>query len=395
MILMAILWSFGIINAQSLNIGTLTAVKSENGRLLVAGTDGIASLNADKTVNWQTSLPFVTIRLLHADKDGIAWSGYTIEGTEKNVLSTFSSLWDKLVVSQDNVGMLDASGKEVWTRKLQAQARISEPAVSNDLFAVNSPDTLYIYKKSSGQLVAASYNSRTIAIKGMKSQITPNRPLITNDAIYSTGAFLLMKTDLQGKRLKEEKMYGMQKDLSIMSVSPILRDNNLIFGNCAIGAKNTKLGCSRIYAADPDLKEKWNEFVDTKTFTGITEMAENADYVFVATSWNVYAFTPSGKSKWDFSDLGKPAYRGTSCSGNICIKTVDGTFLLADDKAVYVSSYHKDRKKKTESENVTVIDSKTGKLVKSTEVTGKIWDMALLDSKVAVLTTDGLQLIDK
>lgn len=395
-ILFALFFFIGGIGAQSLSIGTLTAVKYLNNHLIVAGTEGIASLNDDMSVNWQTKLPSTSIRLIHPDNDGIAWSAYHIVGVQSNVLSVFSSIWSKLVVDADQVGMLSSEGKVLWTKDIAAKNRLSEPATSKDLFAFNSADTLYILQKTNGEKVSSTYNSRAIAMgKGLKSQITPNRPLITNDALYSTSAFLLMKTDLQGNKLKDEKMYGMQKDLAIMCVTPVLKDNYLIFGNCAVGAKNTKIGCSRVYAANTDLKEEWNEFVDKKNFSGITELTSNDNYVFVATSWNVYAFTPAGKSRWDFSDLGKPEYRGSICSGNMCVRIVDGTFLLADNSDVYVSGYRRNRKKKTESENVTVIDSKTGKFVKSTDVKGKIWDMALGEKKVAVLTTEGLQLIDK
>jgi hypothetical protein len=155
------------------------------------------------------------------------------------------------------------------------------------------------------------------------------------------------------------------------------------------------MGCSRIYAATTDLKEDWNEFVDKSGFTGITEMASNNDMILVATSWNLYAFNAKGKSLWEYDKLGKPANRGASCSGNICIKTVDGNFLSIDNAAAYISGYKKNKKAKTESENVTVLDLKTGKFLKEIELTGKIWDMALTDSKIAVLTTEGLKLLDK
>jgi hypothetical protein len=388
---------FGLVSyGQNLSIGTLTSVKSDGKVIYLAGSEGIASINADQSVNWETKLPSASIRLIHLDNDGIAFSSYTIEGVNQNLLSAFSSLWNKLVVSKSNAGFINTQGKLVWSKEIHAKNRLSEPAVKGDLMAMNSADTLYILKKLTGEKVASTYNTRKqAAIGGMKSQITPTRPLITDDAIYSTNGFLLIKTDLKGNKIKDEWNFGMQKDLSIMSVSPVFMNNTLIFGNCAVGAAGTKMGCSRIYAATADLKEDWNEFVDKNGFSGITELASNNDMVLVATSWNLYAFNAKGKSLWEYDKLGKPANRGASCSGNICIKTVDGNFLSIDNTAAYISGYKKNKKAKTESENVTVIDLKSGKFIKEIELTGKIWDMALTESKIVVLTTEGLKMLDK
>jgi hypothetical protein len=375
-------------NSQNLNIGNFTALKVSNNVIYVAGQSGVAALKPDLTVLWEKQLPETTVRLLEVTDQQVAFSSYVYDGRKGQLFSSFSSLWDKVTFSGNTVGVLDLNGNELWSKGFNGASKLSSPAVGNGIITVMSNDSLYIYDLSNGALKTKTYNSMKFAFgKSIKDHATPNQPLIANNAIYTASPFKFSKIDLDGKIVKQKDMYGIFSQLPVMTVEPILFNNQIFLTNSPVGQRGQKDGVARLFCIKADLEKDWDEYVDANGMSGsgASSLTHNSNALFVATNFDVMAFTPKGKKIWENNkDIGLPLLRGVRYSGNMSVKKSTGNFLCADEKAVYIAGGKK--VKKDFVQNITVLDISKGKLIKTIDVLSVIVDMALLDNSIVYIT---------
>jgi len=386
-----------LVTAQTLNIGNITAMKTQNEIIYLAGQKGIAAVKSDQNIIWEKQLPNATFRLITIDNNNIAWSSYELIGAQSQVLSVFSSTWDKLTFANNVVGLLDINGKEIWTSTLDDNSKLSAPAIGNNLIAVNSIDFTNIIDKTNGKLIKSVRSNQKMLFGGssIMAHNTPNKPLITSNAIYAACILKFCKFDLQGNPQKDKTSYGMMAPLGVMTTSPFEFKNLIFVSNAPYGHRGQKDGVARLFAVNPDLDEKWDEFVDKSGQTGVSSITFNSKYIFVATNFDVMAFNEKGKDIWEFDKIGKPTLRGLGYSGNTAFKISNSDFFAADENAVFIASKSK-IEKKVFKENVTVIDANTGKFVKKTDIEGVIVEIGLLNNKVVVVTEDNkITSIDK
>lgn len=375
------------VNSQSLTIGNFTSLKVDQGIIYVAGQSGIAAMKPDLTVLWEKQLPLTTVRLLEI-KDGlIAYSNYIYQGREGKLLSSFSSLWDKVSFADDVLGILDLNGNEKWASKINGAAKISYPTMDKDIVTVMSNDSLYIFNLTTGSLKSKTFVGEKITIgKNIFDHFTPNQPLIANNAIYAATSSRLSQIDLDGKMIKQKTMYGIFSALQVMNIPPIFFQNQIFLANSPIGPRGQKDGVTRLFSIKENLDKAWDEFVDANgnSGTGASSLIHNSSTLFVATNFDVMAFTPKGKKVWENKkEIGLPLLRGLRYSGFVSVKKSNGNFLCADENAVYIAGGKKI--KKDFVQNITVLDVAKGKLVKTIDVDAVIVDMALLDNALVLI----------
>lgn len=383
---MTILFIAISLNSQNINIGNFTDLEVKNNVIYVAGQSGIAALKPDMTVIWEKSLPETTIRLLNVNDQNIAFSSYVYKGREGKALSSFSSLWDKQIFTDNTIGLLDLNGKLTWTTPIYGESKLSIPAIGNGLVAVSSNDSLYTFDITSGALKMKTYNNMKFILgKQIKDHATPNKPLLMSEAIYSTAPFKFAKIDYSGKILKEKNMYGIFSQLPILTTEPMLYDNKIFITNAPTGQRGQKDGVARLFCIKDNLDKEWDEYVDSKGQTGASSLTHNSNSIFVATNFAVTAFNSKGKKMWEMNNkIGLPLLRGVRYSGNMGVKTSSGNFLCADENNVYLASGEK--VKKDFLNNIIVIDAVKGKFVKNIDIPNVIVDMHLLDKSLIVIT---------
>jgi hypothetical protein len=379
----------GVIAAQNLNIGNLTSVKSGKDVIYVAGQKGIAAIKPDLSVVWELAMPDVSVRLLNLSDQGIVSSAYTFQGKEGQLLSAFSSLWDKMTFVNLSVNMISPSGQMVWSTPLRANSMISTPEAGKGVVAVATNDSLYIFDATTGKINAQTYcNEKFLLGKSIKEHAIPNKPLIVEDAIITAAPFKLTKIDFKGKLIEAKEQFGVFQSLPIMTVAPIVLNGKIIFANSAIGPKNTKDGTSRIYGIDGKLDKDWDSFVDVNGQTGVSSLVKNSSQVFLATNYSVSSFNAKGKKLWENAKkIGMPDLRGVRYPGlgsNLGYKVSNGNFLCATEKYVYLASGVK--VKKVWTNQILVLDAKTGKPVKTVDVDKSVVDMDLMGENLILIT---------
>jgi hypothetical protein len=376
------------IQSQTLNIGNFTSLKVSGKVIYVAGQSGIAALKPDLSVIWEKQLPETTIRLLEVTDKYVAYCSYVYVGREAKLLSSFSSLWDKVTFTDDVLGVLDLNGTEKWTSRINGATKMSYPAVDKDIITLMSNDSLYIFNLTNGNLKSKTFVGEKIKIgKNIFDHFTPNQPLIANNAIYAATSSRLSLIDLEGNITKQKVMYGIFSALQVMNAAPIFFQNQIFLANSPTGQRGQKDGVTRLFNIKENLDKDWDEFVDANgnSGTGASSLIHNNSTIFVATNFDVMAFTPKGKKVWENKkDIGLPLLRGLSYSGFISVKKSNGNFLCADENAVYIASGKK--VKKDFIQNITILDVVKGKLVKTIDVAETIVDMALLDNSIIVIT---------
>jgi hypothetical protein len=387
-ILAGLLFAVLGINAQNLNIGNLTAIKVVDNTIYVAGQKGIAALNIDKTIQWQCSLPETTIRLIEANESGVIYSSYVFEGKKGQLLSAFSSLWDKVSFAELTVAMIDKSGNPLWTTQLGGKSKLSAPAVSRSIVAVSSNDSLYTFDLATGRLKSQVYcNEKFILGKSIKDHAIPNKPLITEDAVFNAAPFKLTKSDFSGKILESKEQYGALQALPVMTVSPLLFEGQIFIANSPVGKQNTKEGTARLYCVDGKLDKNWDSFVDVNGQTGISSLTNNKTQIFVATNGAVLAFNVKGKKLWECNkNVGVPDLRGVKYPGmgsTLASKISAGDFLLATEQQVYLASGV--RVKKNWTNQILILDAGNGKPVKTVDLNATVVDMDLIGEKLVFI----------
>jgi len=385
---MAVLIIALTLNSQNLNIGYFTDLEVHNNVIYVAGQSGIAALNPDMTVLWEKQLPLTSIRLLEI-KDGlIAYSNYIYQGREGKLFSSFSSLWDKVTFSDDVLGILDLKGNEKWTTKINGAAKISYPTIDKDIIAAASNDSLYIFNLATGELKSKTFVGEKIKIgKNIFDHFTPNKPLIANNSIYAATSSRLSLIDLEGKLIKQKLMYGIFSSLQIMNAAPISFQDQIFLANSPMGESGKKDGVARLFSIKDNLDKNWDEFVDAngQSGSGASSLTHNNSTVYVATNFDVMAFTPKGKKVWENKkNIGLPLLRGVRYSGYVSVKKSNGNFLCADDSHVYLASGVK--VKKEFNNNIMVIDAVKGAFVKNIDIPDVIVDMHMLGNSLVVIT---------
>jgi len=397
-VLMTILLVTISVNSQNLNIGNLTSIKADKGIIYVAGQSGIAALKPDLTVLWEKQLPITNVRLIEINDGLIAYSNYIYKGSEGKLFSSFSSLWDKVTFADDMLGILDLNGNEKWTTKINGATKISYPAMGKDIVTAMSNDSLYIYNLATGVLKSKTFIGEKIVIgKNIFDHFTPNQPLIANNAIYAATSSRLSMIDLDGKVTKQKIMYGIFSALQIMNTAPIFFQNQIFLANSPTGERGKKDGVTRLFSIKENLDKDWDEFVDANgnSGTGASSLIHNNSTLFVATNFDVMAFTPKGKKVWENKkDIGLPLLRGLRYSGFVSVKKSTGNFLCADENAVYIAGGKK--VKKDFIQNITVLDVVKGKVIKTIDIDAVIVDMTLTDNALILITeANKIQVINK
>lgn len=376
--------------SQNLNIGNYTSLRVGNGTVFVAGQQGIAALNAaDMSVLWVKPLAETTYRLIEVDKKGIVYTSYLYEGKKGQLLSAFASLWDKVFFSELTVGRFDLNGTELWTTKLKANSKLSSPAIGENIIAVSSNDSLYTFDITTGRLKTQTYcNEKFLLGKSIKEHAIPNQPLIHNNAIINAAPFKLTKISTDGKILESKEQYGMMQSLPVMTVAPLSFSNLIFVANSPVGKKNTKEGTARLYSINEDLDKKWDSFVDVNGQTGVSSLVKNSSQLFVATNGSVLSFNAKGKKLWEYNKkIGTPDLRGVRYPGmgsTLATKVSHGKFLVAGEKYVYLASGLKVKKNWTNQ--ILVLDAKSGKMVKTVDVDATVVDMDMLGEDLVIIT---------
>jgi outer membrane protein assembly factor BamB len=385
-LMLAIMFCIVSASSQNLNIGNLVSLKVSNNVIYVAGQGGIAALKPDLTVLWQKQLPETTIRLLEINDGMIAYSSYVYAGRNGQLFSSFSSLWDKVTFTDNELGALDLNGQQKWSSTLNGASKLSIPAIGNGIVTVMSNDSLYIFNGASGALKTKTYNSMKFLLgKSIKDHALPNQPLIAKDAIFTASPFKFSKIDLNGQIVKQKDMYGIFSQLPVMTVAPILFDGKIFVANAPTGQRGQKDGVARLFSIKDNLDKEWDEYVDMSGQTGVSSLTHNSNALFVATNFDLMAFNVKGKKLWENKkDIGLPLLRGVRYSGNMGVKNSDGNFLCADENAVYIASGKKVKKEFVK--NITILDTDKGKIVKTIEVADVVIDMALLDNALVYIT---------
>lgn len=376
--------------SQDLNIGNYTSVRVDNGIVFVAGQQGIAALKAaDMSVLWVKPLAETTYRLIEVDKQGIIYSAYLYEGKKGQLLSAFASLWDKVFFSELTVGRFDLSGREQWTTKLKANSKLSSPAIGENIVAVSSNDSLYTFDIATGKLKTQTYcNEKFLLGKSIKDHAIPNQPLILNNAIINAAPFKLTKISTDGKILESKEQYGMLQSLPVMTVAPVSFSNLIFVANSPVGKKNTKEGTARLYCINDDLDKKWDSFVDVNGQTGVSSLVKNSSQLFVSTNGAVLSFNAKGKKLWEYNKkIGTPDLRGVRYPGmgsTLATKVSHGKFLVAGEKYVYLASGLKVKKNWTNQ--ILILDAKSGKMIKTVDVDATVVDMDLSGEELIIIT---------
>ena len=387
--LMTILFFAINLNSQNLHIGNFTDLEVRNNVIYVAGQTGIAALKTDLTVIWEKQLPETSVRLLAVDDHSIAFSSYVYKGKEGKLFSSFSSLWDKQIFTDNTVGLLNMNGNPAWTSNINGNSKLSIPAIGNGLVAVSSNDSLYTFDLASGDLRMKTYNNMKFILgKQIKDHATPNKPLLMSDAIYSTAPFKFAKIDYNGKIVKEKNMYGIFSQLPILTTEPMYFDNKIFITNAPTGQRGQKDGVARLFCIKDNLDKEWDEYVDASGQTGASSLTHNSNAVFVASNFDVMAFSSKGKKLWEINKkIGLPLLRGVRYSGfgaTLGVKTSPGNFLCANENNVYLASGEK--VKKEFNNNIMVIDARNGKFIKNIDIPNVIVDMHMLNNSLVVIT---------
>lgn len=378
------------LSSQTLSIGNLTSLKVANDVIFVAGQKGVAALKpADMSVIWEKELPETTYRLINYGSNGVVCSSYNIEGKSGQLLSVFSSLWDKVTYNALTVEMFDCNGNQLWSRSLRANSKLSAPAINDAVVAVSSNDSLYVFEISTGKIKSQTYcNEKFLLGKTIKDHAIPNQPLILNNDVINAAPFKLTKISIEGKLLKSKEQFGMLQSLPIMTVSPVYFQNLIFVANAPVGQKNTKEGTARLYCINTDLDKKWDSFVDVNGQTGVSSLVKNANQLFVATNGSVLSFNAKGKKLWEYNKkIGVPDLRGVRYPGmgsTLASKVSHGNFLTASDKLVYLASGTK--VKKNWINQMLILDAKSGKLVKVVDLQNTVVDMDMLGENLVYIT---------
>lgn len=378
-------------SAASLSdIGSLTMLKSVNGKLYAAGSKGIAELSSPTEAIWATVLPETGIRLIEIAGNSIGFSGYELAGIEKSNSFWLNRLADKLNVSSTVAGALDLSGKVLWQKELSAKTRLSPPALGENLMAVNSCGELLLFNLSNGEAAGTAKNCNEVPgiTSGMISQSLPNQPLIWNSAVYSTGFCKLLKTDLKGTELAAPKYFSLFKPFESITTPPLLFADQIVFGNSASGDVANK-----VFSAKPDLKDdNWTDFMDKKS--GVSTLLAGKDLLIACSNYNVKAYNKKGKDEWEFDDIGLPVFRGVRyVSNSFASRVCQGNFVCMDEKSVYIAGYKKPKKGQPKNSNITVLDISNGKLLKRIDIPNEEEpiDMQLHNGQIWVLTPAGIR----
>lgn len=340
------------------------------------------------TVLWEKQLPETTVRLIEVSDNSIAYSSYTFAGREGKLFSSFSSLWDKITLTDNTVGLFSLNGDPLWETRLTANSKISGPAIGNGIVVLTSNDSLYIFDSNNGKLKSQTFNNdKFILGKNIKDHFVPVKPLIAKGAIYTAAPFKFTKIDFNGKLLNSKNLYGLMAPLPVMTVTPVVLDNKIFVSNAPTGRRGDKDGVARLFCVKDDLDKDWMEFVDQKGQSGVNDLIENGKAVIVASNFDVMAFTSKGKKLWENNKkIGLPMLRGIryGFASTIGVKKSPGNFLCADEKFVYLASGTKI--KKTWKDQIMILDAITGKFVKNVDIDNVVIDMAMMKNNLVFIT---------
>jgi len=263
----------GELKEDQLQLGHITSIKAVNGKLAVGAVKGVALVDETGKVLWSLALPEVGVRLVDADGQGLAWSGFTFLGVDKGgVGSSFllGNAADEFQYGPASAGMVGMDGKEAWKTPLGVEVRVSCPLLTADRVAISIGHSLDLLDRGTGKLLASASDGFPVIklTEGWDSQQPRNRPAFLDGTYFNCFGGNLMLADAGGQVLKTFNHWGMLTvhAFTTLSVDPVVCQGSVVFGNAPLThtklAKVTKGEMNHkghAYACDAKGEEKWTE----------------------------------------------------------------------------------------------------------------------------------------
>jgi hypothetical protein len=383
------------------SIGRAHSLLVKDGRLYVGATGGVAVIEADGRLAWNTPLAPANVRWVDVDGGQIAWTSYVVQGvsgTGDLAEALLGEMSKRFAVASAEVGLVGADGQPIWSVAVADPSALSPPALGKEAVAVQGSKALKLFGRADG--VALPEVRMFIDYAGMSANVNSRmpvtRPLWQGNEVFAAHQVYFKKLSAKGEELGSTKELG--KDFTYLLSGPVPCKDKVLLGDAARvhgGLMGTRE--ARVFAANTQLKPIWSAGTE-EDVNGIGDLVCSDDLVFVVSSTRVAAFTHDGKDVWGYESKGgvlvPGTHRGVDKVGLIPIdyNITGGEQVVVAGPYLYVTS-RAEKKWNGKLDVITVFDAKSGKLLEQIDVKTKVIDMAVFGSHLALTTSEGLRFI--
>lgn len=374
------------------SIGTITDLEVIGDRLVLAGQEGIAAVDANGAVAWSVPLPWVMVRNLAVDDQGIAFTGWTLAGIEDKgkALNAWASgkLLDRFQIESATVGYLGPDGALAWQVDAVDPLPLSPPGLAGGVVGVNTGKHVAVHARTDGSVVGSAElpgaNQQGGMFAGVYDHATRGEVVAIGDHFYSSFFSHFVKVDLQGTLVEKEFMAGLTPYVDI-TCGPVQLGELIVFGST--GDSNVQ---SAFFAMKDNLKNKWKTWSPDEQ-SGCGDLVLDGDRVYGASNFWVFALDEKGKVVWESVNkkggLFPSQNRGIRYIGNFGARKSYGDLLVSGGGKVFVATDNG-------HDVITVLDAAKGGYLHTLDVNETLVSMAVVGSRLAVATESGLKLMD-
>lgn len=383
-------------------IGRPQTLRVHEGKLYVAGTAGVAALDAGGQLLWTVSLPEADARSLDVDANGVGFTSFSIIGYERGKGAAGALLWGepsvKLDTTDARVGLLSSDGKLLWNIAVAEPSALSPPALGKDRVAVLGSKSLYLYQRADGTQVGAPVLMFTNYLglsANSNTRLPVTQPLWQGDTVFAAHQSWFKKVSAEGKQLLSTKELG--KNFTFLLSGPIQCKELIMLAEASYPEGTIFTGKkARVYASNVDLKPVWYAQTEDDE-TGVEDLVCNDEMIYAVSNAMISAFSYDGKTRWQYESKGgilvPGTHRGMVHAGTLPIahQPVAGRQVVATGAFLYVTS-RAERNWKGKFDVITVFDANKGSIIEQIDPKSIIVDMAVFGSNLALVTGDGLKL---
>lgn len=383
-------------------IGRPQTLRVHEGKLYVAGTAGVAALDAGGQLLWTVSLPEADARSLDVDANGVAFTSFSIVGYERGKGAAGALAWGepsvKLNTADARVGLLTSDGKLLWNIAVAEVSALSPPALAKDRVAVLGSRSLYLYQRADGAQVGAAVGMFTnyLGITANSNTRMPvTQPLWQGDNVFAGHQSWFKKVSAEGKELAATKELG--KNFTFLLSGPVQCKELIVLAEASYPEGNIFTGKkARVYASNGDLKPIWYAQTEDDE-TGVADVVCDDETIYAVSNAMISALSYDGKTQWQYTSKGgilvPGTHRGMVHAGSLPIahQLVAGRQVVAAGPYLYVTS-RLERNWKGKQDVITVFDTKKGSIIEQIDPKSIVVDMAVFGSNLALVTGDGLKL---
>jgi outer membrane protein assembly factor BamB len=377
----------------SVDIGLVTSMVANQDLLVLGGQKGIAAVGPDGAVRWTTPLPEAMVRNLALEGGEIAFTAWTLAGTEDRAkaLNLWASgkLLDKFDVTGATVGVLAGDGAVKWQVDALDQHSLAPPAITAGIVAINTGEHVVVHDRGTGAVIGSSAlpgaKQHDGPFAGVMDHATRGEVVPVGDHLFTSFFSTFVKIDQKGALVEKEFMAGMTPYVDV-TCGPVLIDGLIVFGST--GDANF---ASNVFAMQDNMKNKWKTASPDES-SGCGDMVVDGDRVYASSNFWVFAMSPKGKIEWE--SVNKKG--GLYPSANRGIRYIPGSsfgtrksygdLLVVGNGKVYVGTDNG-------HDVITVLSADDGSYVKTLDVNETIVSMAVIGDKLAVATESGLKLL--